>query len=549
MKSNKILLAQINPALGDLKNNSKKIITIINKYSSKVDIVVFPELSILGYPPEDLILRKKLIGEINRYLEKIRKLSQKKNISVILGAPQKLKNGIGNAAIFFSGKKKTTLFKNNLPNYGVFDEKRVFLEGSSYKCIKYKKFKIGLMICEDMWEKNVSKLLIKDKADFFICINASPYDNKKEISRKKAALRITKASGKPLIYLNQIGGQDELVFDGNSFILDSKGKVINKLKPWEEDEKILEFLVSKNKTVDFIKGKYNENKDKNFHTWSALVLGLKDYARKNSFKKIILGLSGGIDSAVSAAIAVDALGSENVIGLKLPSIFSSKSSLIDADESIKILNISSDTLRINSIHKEYRKLLNKKFNEKLLTLTDENIQSRIRGSLLMAYSNNFSYLLISTGNKSEMSVGYSTIYGDMNGGFNVLKDIYKTDLYKLAIWRNRLDQKLFNGPKGYVIPKNSIEKEPSAELSLNQKDSDNLPTYNILDKILFYLVEKELSSEEIAKKGFNYQTVRKIRKLLLMSEYKRRQAPPGVKLSTKAFGKERRYPITNLFKI
>ena len=548
MKSYRIALAQINPSVGDLENNTKKIIKLINEFKEKADLLVFPELCLVGYPPEDLILRNALLEKVLIYINKIHKIVKKHKIGVILGAPLKLKNGIGNAAIYLIGNKRIVLFKNNLPNYGVFDEKRIFLKGPKYKCIKFKKLKIGLMICEDMWTEEVAKSLIKDKADFFICINASPFDHDKLKYRKSVASKITRLANKPLMYVNQVGGQDELVFDGSSFVIGVNGNILNNLAAWKEEVKLVEVNLDKKANIIIKKNRNNILVNKNFNTWSALVLGLRDYVYKNSFKKIILGLSGGIDSAVSAAIAVDAVGSDNVIGLKLPSKFSSLGSLIDAEKTADLLKIKTQTLKINTIHQQYLKALNKKFNNELLQLTNENLQSRIRGSILMAYSNNYSYLLISTGNKSEMSVGYSTIYGDMNGGFNVLKDIYKTELYELAKWRNSIKKNYFKGPKGHVIPVNSIEKEPSAELSLDQKDSDSLPPYEVLDKILYYFIEKEYSIDQIIKKGFKLKPVKRIRELILVSEYKRRQAPPGVKLSIKSFGKERRYPITNLFK-
>ena len=548
MKKYKIALAQINPVLGNLDYNKKVILKIIKRTAKKADLIVFPELCLVGYPPEDLILRKTLQDEVESHLEDIIECAKKSKIAVIVGAPMVLGKGIGNAAIYINNNQKSVLFKNNLPNYGVFDEKRIFKKGPNYGSIKFKKIKIGLMICEDMWTDRIAKRLIKNKVDLFICINASPYDHEKQKSRYKVAKNITMLSKKMLIYLNQVGGQDELVFDGGSFVLNRFGDVVSKLKTWNEDIKIIDFSInclklSKTKIVT----NYIEQ-GKEYNTWNALVLGLRDYVNKNSFKKVVLGLSGGIDSAVSAAIAVDAVGSSNVIGVKLPSKYSSKGSITDAEESIRLLGIKSDTIKINNIHMNILKILNEKFNGKILNLTEENLQSRIRGVLLMAYSNNYSYLLISTGNKSEMSVGYSTIYGDMNGGFNVLKDIYKTELYKLAKWRNNFKKKIFKGPSPNVIPLKSINKAPSAELSHNQKDSDSLPTYEILDKILFYFIEKELSIEQICEKGFSVSVVKNIRNLLLKSEYKRRQAPPGVKVSIKSFGKERRYPITNQFK-
>ena len=393
-----------------------------------------------------------------------------------------------------------------------------------------------------MWFYSLPMHLKKNKADLFICINASPYETDKFLHRKVIAKKLLKKTKIPLIYLNQVGGQDELVFDGNSFFMDNKGNILEKCNPWKEEFKTIIFP-SKNNN-------YNNTIDESieFNTWNALVLGLKDYFLKNSFKKIILGLSGGIDSAVSAAIAVDAVGSENVIGILMPSKYSSSGSLTDAKKTAKLLKIKTNIFQIKNIHKTFSNSLSKNFDEKVKSITDENLQSRIRGVILMAYSNNFSYLLISTGNKSEISVGYSTIYGDMNGGFNAIKDIYKTDLYNLAKWRNRNKIKYFKGPRGEVIPKNSINKNPSAELKPNQKDSDSLPSYEELDKILYLLIEKEFSVNDILKKGYSASTVKNVSKLLFRSEYKRRQGPPGVKLSIKAFGKERRYPITNKFK-
>ena len=548
MKNLKITLAQINPILGDLKYNTEKIIKIIEKVYSSSDLIIFPELCIVGYPPEDLIFRNRLLTEVNKHIENIHNFVLTKKVSIIIGVPLKLKGGIGNAAIYIRGKTKSVIYKNNLPNYGVFDEKRIFIPGPSYNCIKFKGKKLGLMICEDMWTNKIAKRLLKDKADLFVCINASPYDHKKQEQRIKKATDISTLTKKPLIYVNQVGGQDELVFDGGSFVIDANGNRVNQLQYWKEDLKTIDIKMKKNFFI-FNKQKNITNECVYFHTWSALVLGLRDYVYKNGFKKVILGLSGGIDSAVSAVIAVDALGPKNVIALKMPSRFSSKGSLIDANKTISLLGIKSQLIKITDIHSNYTSILNRKFKGEFLNLTNENLQSRIRGSILMAYSNNYSYLLISTGNKSEMSVGYSTIYGDMNGGFNVLKDIYKTNLYKLANWRNSLTSKNFKGPKGYSIPKNSINKPPSAELSFNQKDTDKLPTYEILDKILYYFIEKEYSIEEICDKGFSKELVKRIRNMLLISEYKRRQAPPGVKISIKSFGKERRYPITNQFKM
>jgi len=547
MKNYRIALAQINPVVGDLKNNYTKIVNYIKKFNKKTDLIVFPELCLAGYPPEDLILRDSFLNEISSYLDKIKQICEHLDLAIILGAPLKEKKQVRNAGVYIYKKKIKIVFKNNLPNYGVFDEKRVFASGKKYDCINYRGLKIGLLICEDMWTKKLPIHLMKSGVDIFISINASPYDCEKDLNRKNAAKIITKVTNTPLLYVNQVGGQDELVFDGGSFFINPEGKIINQLVYWQEQIKIIDIFDRSNYV------KQNKKKDLDLvtsseaNTWNALVIGLRDYVEKNAFKKVILGLSGGIDSALSAAIAVDALGSDRVIGLLMPSKYSSKDSIKDAKESASLLNIETKTIKINKIQDIYLNTLLKQFNGDVKNITEENLQSRIRGVLLMAYSNNFSYLLLSTGNKSEMSVGYSTIYGDMNGGFNALKDIYKTQVYILSKWRNTQIKLNLKGPKGKVIPDNSIKKEPSAELKFNQKDSDSLPPYLVLDKILYLFIEKELSIDEIIKKGFKKKLVIKIRNLLLKSEYKRRQAPPGVKLSLKSFGKERRYPITNLF--
>ncbi len=540
----KIVLAQINPTVGDILGNYKKIVTNISKFSLKADLIVFPELSISGYPLEDLVLKDGFLYEIKMFLEKLEKFCINKNIAVILGAPLKENNNVYNAGIFLYKKKKKIIYKNKLPNYGVFDEKRVFRSGKKYNTIKYKSLNIGILICEDMWFNSLPLYLKENGANIFICINASPYEKDKFIQRKTIAYKLVKKTKVPIVYLNQVGGQDELVFDGNSFFMDKKGNILQKCDAWKEDLKIIKYpKIINNKTNN---NNYIEELLE-FNTWSALTLGLRDYFLKNSFRKIILGLSGGIDSAVSAAIAVDAVGSKNVLGILMPSKYSSKGSLDDAKQTANLLKIKTNIFNIGDIHKVFYKNLYNHFSKKVKSITDENIQSRIRGSILMAYSNNYAYLLISTGNKSEISVGYSTIYGDMNGGFNAIKDIYKTDLYNLAIWRNQNNIRYFYGPSGQVIPQNSITKSPSAELRHNQKDTDSLPSYDELDKILYLLIEKEYSITEVVKKGFKISTVKRISALLLKSEYKRRQAPPGVKLSLKAFGKERRYPITNKF--
>ena len=542
----RVALAQINPTVGNVEGNFKKIISSVNKVNGKADLIVFPELSLSGYPPEDLVLKPSFLNEVSKYLEKIKEYVSKRNIAILVGAPIKDKKNIYNAGIFIFKNNMHYVYKNKLPNYGVFDEKRIFKSGKRYNVLNFKSYRIGVLICEDMWFDGLPKYLKNQGANIFISINASPFEKYKFEIRKRVSSQLIKKNKVPLIYLNQVGGQDELVFDGNSFFMNKHGEIIEQCYPWKEDIKVIK--INSKRLTKVSNNLSNIYKNIDFNTWSALTLGLRDYFIKNSFKKIVLGLSGGIDSAVSAAIAVDAVGCRNVIGIMMPSKYSSKGSVNDARISARLLNIQTSLFNIKEIHKSYLIKFRKSFSDNIKPLTDENLQSRIRGAVLMAFSNNFSYLLISTGNKSEMSVGYSTIYGDMNGGFNVLKDVYKTDLYRLARWRNNLKLKYFKGPKGKVIPKNSITKSPSAELKPDQKDTDSLPPYDILDKILYYIIEEELSVKEIVRKGFKDNVVNKISNLVFKSEYKRRQAPPGVKLSSKSFGKERRYPITNKFK-
>ena len=549
MKEIKIALCQQRFSVGNLEENYNKILKI-RKYCSDqgADICIFSELCISGYPPEDLILKPAFIRANQEIVDKLVKNSNTDDPAIIVGYPREGdKKKIYNSGAIINDGKCFIVDKFHLPNYGVFDEARVFSFEKMSGPISVKGLKIGLMICEDMWFSDVSESLLESGADILVAINGSPYDQNKEDERlSEAVSRVTETS-LPLIYVNQVGGQDELVFDGTSFILDASSNLCGQSPSWEEDISINKLQFDEDGINKISKSKLYTISSGVEAKYQAMIMGLSEYVKKNSFKGVVLGLSGGIDSALSAAIAVDALGKKNVRGIRMPSNISSKGSLREAGESARLLNIQLETIDISGLVESYEKHLENIFSNTNKDITEENIQSRIRGVLLMAVSNKFGEMLLSTGNKSEISVGYTTIYGDMNGGFNVLKDAYKTDVYALAKWRNKSFYKNFKGPNGIVVPIKSLTKPPSAELSLNQKDQDNLPPYELLDEILKMLIEEEKSVDDVVKSGYDYELIKKIYKRILFSEYKRRQSPPGVKLTGRSFVKERRDPITNAF--
>lgn len=548
MESIKIYLCQLNFHVGNLKNNLDKILSAREEVRKKGgDLCIFSELSITGYPPEDLVLRKSFIESAQKVVDKLVKISEDDGPSIIIGYPRLNNNKLMNSAALISDGKISIIDKFHLPNYGVFDEQRVFNKDRMPGPILFKGIKIGLMICEDMWYPDVAESLQESGAELLIVINGSPFDQNKEDERLSVAVARVVETNLPLIYVNQIGGQDELVFDGGSFALDSRAKLKLQSSAWKEEINHIEITNNNNGLLDLSHSVVNKISVGLESKYSAMVLGLRDYVNKNKFKGVILGLSGGIDSALAVAIAVDALGKDKVRGIRMPSKYSSEGSLKDAEESGRLLNIKVDTINIEEINKSYLSDLKNLFVDLDKDTTEENIQSRIRGVLLMAISNKFGDMLISTGNKSEISVGYTTIYGDMNGGFCALKDAYKTDVYNLSKWRNDNYIDLFLGPRGLAIPSNSISKEPSAELDFDQKDQDSLPDYKTLDEILIKIIEEEASLESIISSGHDSEIVHRVYRLLLLSEYKRRQSAPGVKLTARSFGKERRYPITNAF--
>ena len=544
----KLFLAQINNIVGDIDGNLKRAIDILDQAEElNSDLVVFSELFLSGYPPEDLVLKKSFIEECRNDLDTLINYSKTKKLGLIVGLPIYEKNNLFNAAaIVDEGKLIGFSKKINLPNYSVFDEKRVFHQNDIPKVFEFRGIKLGVPICEDIWQDNVCLELKNQGCELIVSPNGSPFDKYKINQRKTIIEDRVSEIGLPFVYINQVGGQDELVFDGSSLIMNGDKEIIYEAPPWQEHNAVIEFNEKEKK---FNNLSFNEFKFSDLENiYMATVIGLRDYVSKNNFPGVILGLSGGIDSAFCAAVAVDALGKDKVEAYMLPSNYTSENSTIDAEDCANRLEINLETIPISDTFLSLEESLKTSFKGLPNDITEENLQSRIRGTILMAISNKKGKMLITTGNKSEVSVGYSTLYGDMNGGFNPIKDIYKTELYALANWRNiNLPNNILLDKKD-VIPASIISKEPTAELRDNQKDSDSLPPYDELDQILEGLVEYELSTSELEKKGFSREEIKKVENLLYVSEYKRRQSAPGVKISLRNFGRDRRYPITNKFR-
>lgn len=534
-KNMRIAIAQINPTLGDLAGNAKKIIYYIKRAKAfGADIVSFPELALTGYPPEDLLFKHKFIQDNLKELKRIVKVVN--DIVAIVGFVDNEADNIYNAAgVIYNHKIQGVYRKIFLPNYGVFDEKRYFIPGTKAYVFEYKDSKFGVTICEDIWYKDGPlKEEAKNGAKIVFNINASVYHSGKIKERESIIQEQAKSNKVTIVYTNLIGGQDELVFDGQSMIADKDARIIARLDAFKEDFLILD-LEDKTKMEGTIKKRLGHLEE----IYQALTLGLKDYVSKNGFKKVVIGLSGGIDSSLVATLSVDALGSDNVIGVFMPSRYSSRESEEDARQLAYDLGIKFMHISIEQIYKIYLMALEPHFIGSERDVTEENIQARIRGNILMALSNKFGWLVLSTGNKSEMSTGYATLYGDMAGGLAVIKDVPKTLVYKLATYRNGLSP---------VIPERIITKAPTAELKPNQKDSDTLPAYDVLDKILKAYIEEDKDSGKIKRMGFEKEIVDKAVRLVDKSEYKRRQSGPGIKITPKAFGRDRRMPITNKYK-
>ena len=530
-----LALAQYNFCVGDIAGNCQKLMTAWEHAKARqVDLVIASELCISGYPIEDLALRPAFLSEVRNALEKLAKATVN-GPALLVGTPWLQDNKIYNAALLLNGGKIAGLtFKHELPNYGCFDERRTFVPGSLPQPMQLNGSKLGVMVCEDMWQSEVSQHLASQGAEILIVINGSPFTAAKHQKRLLLARQRVGATGLPLIYVNQIGGQDELVFDGASFALQPDGAVVDQELQWQETFSVLNWhpaqrLLSGGETAALSQGPEA--------LYQAIKLGLRDYVQKSGFKSVLLGLSGGIDSALVAVLAADALGPENVHCVMLPSPYTAEESLRDAAALAKNLGVKLDTIPIEPAMQVFNTMLKPAFADRPADITEENIQSRCRGLMLMALSNKLGAMVLATGNKSEMSVGYATLYGDMCGGYAPLKDLYKTKVYELAQWRNSV---------GHVIPDNILTRAPTAELKPDQTDQDSLPLYDVLDAILSGLIEHDRSVAELVSEGFDRSTIERVHTMLHRAEYKRRHAPPGPKLTDRHLTKDRRYPIINL---
>ena len=574
MKKIRVALAQINPTVGDLSGNVKKIISYIRRAKrAGADIVVFPELAVTGYPPEDLLLKPHFIDENIESLDMI--IEASKDITAIVGYVDRNDGIYNSAALISNGRLVDVYHKKELPNYSVFDEYRYFRAGRRYPVYNMSGINVGINICEDIWSgTGPAKVQALSGADLILNINASPYYMGKASFRENLVKLRALECKAAIVYVNMVGGQDELVFDGGSFVTDSAGNFLAKGNRFIEElltvdievsgrkqdttqrgRRELKMLVAPDEAIDKMKVNLHRAKAKKpliskkrvkelceeEKVYSALVLGTKDYVSKNGFKGVVIGMSGGVDSALTVNIAVDALGRENVHGLFMPSQYTSKESREDALGHAKNLGMDVITVPIENVFKSYLKTLAPHFRGMKSGIAEENLQARTRGNILMAFSNKFGWLVLTTGNKSEMSVGYATLYGDMAGGFAVIKDVPKTLVYVLCEWRNKKEGR-------ELIPGRILWKEPTAELRKDQKDTDSLPPYPLLDPILKAYVEEDKSFDEILKLGCETECAQKVVSMIDRSEYKRRQAPPGIKITPRAFGKDRRFPITNKYK-
>lgn len=525
-----LVLAQQNFRVGDIEGNTVRIIELINHHLSE-DLLIFSELAVCGYPPEDLIYRADFKQRCESSLAQIQLASQ--NCGVVVGHPTWLDDKIYNSvSLFYQGKQIAIYHKQCLPNYDVFDEKRYFTVGTKDVVVEFKGKQIGLLICEDLWQNQPIDKLHHLQAELVIAINASPYDYEKQSHRQTLVQHHAKRTALPIVYVNQIGGQDELVFDGGSFICDSQGNKTCQLKSFEPHVAVIK---------DYLKADIQpvcSEENQLACIYQALVLATRDYVTKNGFNGAVLGLSGGIDSALTLAIAVDALGKDKVQAVMMPFRYTADISIADAKEEAEILGVEFNITSIEPMFDAFMSQLTPLFGNTTRDTTEENLQARCRGVILMALSNKRRQLVLTTGNKSEMSVGYATLYGDMAGGFDVLKDVPKTLVFALSKYRNTLS---------YVIPERVITRPPSAELAPDQKDEDSLPPYDILDGILKGYVEQDLSVNDLVKLGYDEQTIRRVIKLVDINEYKRRQSAVGPKITSRNFGKGRRYPITSAF--
>jgi NAD+ synthase len=546
VKTLKIAMAQLNPTVGAVAANAA-LLRSIRVAAGDADVVVAGELFLTGYPPEDLVLKRAFLAHVAAEADKLVTDTADGGPALIFGLPVVENGALYNAVMVADGGQAAIRHKVHLPNYAVFDEKRLFAAGAMPTPVELRGVRVGVPICEDIWFADVCAHLKSQGAELLISPNGSPFERGKHARRLQHATARAAETGLPLVYVNQYGGQDELVFDGASFAVNGDGALAAQRPAWQAEVHMIELAeAAEGWQITSLADAPSANDLGDIY--AAATLGLRDYVEKNRFPGVLLGLSGGIDSAICAAMAVDALGPERVHCIMLPSRYTSQESLDDAAACAKALGVRLDDVSIAAPVDAVEGALGDLFKGTNADLTEENIQSRLRGTLLMAVSNKFGNMVVTTGNKSEVSVGYATLYGDMNGGYNPIKDIYKTEVFALARWRNENLPTAGLGPKGEVIPRNIIDKPPSAELRPDQKDEDSLPPYDALDDILFALVEDELGVDEIIARGHQAETVKRIEHLLYVSEYKRRQAAPGAKIGNRNFGRDRRYPITNGFR-
>jgi NAD+ synthase len=543
----RVAMTQLNPVVGDIDGNIERI-RQAHALAEGCDLMVCGELALAGYPPEDLVLKRAFQDRIEVAVDRIAETTRDGGPAILVGAPWRCDGRLHNGAILLEdGRIAAARLKHDLPNYGVFDEKRVFSAGPLPEIVRFRGVPLGVMICEDMWTPTVTRHLADQGAELLMVLNGSPFEVAKPNVRQDLACARANEVGAPVIYVNLVGGQDELVFDGGSFAWVPGEGVCARAPAWKAGVTPTVWERHANGGWRCRSTPLAAETNGLESIYMAMVVGLRDYVGKNRFPGVVIGLSGGIDSALTAAVAVDALGAAKVHCVIMPSSFTSAASREDATEVAEKLGVRLDSVDITPAMGTFGEMLAPIFAGRAHDVTEENIQARARGLILMAISNKFGHLLVTTGNKSEMSVGYATLYGDMCGGFSVLKDIYKTTVFALARWRNQAHRCEFLGPAGYVIPERVITKAPTAELRANQTDQDTLPPYELLDAILGALIEEEASIDDLVARGFDRATVRRVWRMIDCAEYKRRQAPPGVKITRRAFGRDRRYPITNGF--
>ncbi len=531
-----VALAQLNLVVGDLAGNQRRITdaAVYARDQLNCRFVVYPELAICGYPPEDLLQRASFIADCESVLQSL--IDAVSGIALVVGHPHRADDRLFNAASLIDGGKiRTTYHKHHLPNYGVFDEQRYFAQGHETPVVEVDGIPIGLAICEDVWEDGPVERSVHSGAKIIFTLNGSPFDSRKIVYRENEIVATrSKSNAVSIVYVNIVGGQDELVFDGGSLVTDQQGEIRLRAKHFEEA--IVAARFSYHQQITFLAGVIEPTPDPIASIYSAITLGVRDYVQKNGFRGAVVGLSGGIDSALTLAILVDALGADNVEAVLMPSRFTQQMSVDDAVAQATALGVAWSIISIEPIYKKFLKQLHAKFENYAVDVTEENIQARCRGTLLMGISNKTQSIVITTSNKSEVAVGYSTLYGDMAGGFSAIKDVPKMMVYELAKYRN--------DEFGAVIPQRVFDRPPSAELAADQKDSDSLPPYEELDEILEEYVENGCSIADIIERGFDAETVHRVVRMVNRNEYKRRQAPPGVRITTRAFGRDRRYPIT-----